>query len=73
MGLGSIGASPENSKGDLLLNSVQAVFKKIETVAVSIHLDAFELLDCDADAKALHGECFGPWYASLLWKVTPVF
>ena len=42
------------------------MFEKVETIAVAVHLDAFKLLDCDADAKALHGECFGSWYASLV-------
>ena len=57
-------AGPGNPKGNILLKSVEAVFEKFETITVAIHLDAFKLLDCDADAKALHGECFGPWYAS---------
>ena len=60
MGLERFGARPGDPEGNILLNSVQAVFEKVETVAVAVHLDAFKLLNCDADAKALHGECFGP-------------
>ncbi len=66
MGLERFGARSGDPKRNILLNSVEAVFEKVETVAVAIHLDAFKLFDCDADAKALHGECFGPCYAPLV-------
>ena len=46
------------------------MLEEFETVTVAIQFDAFELLDRDADAKALHGECFAPHYAGLWKKVT---
>ena len=70
MGLERVGACSGDPKGNILLNSVEAVFEKVETVAVAAHFDAFKLLDCDANTKALHGECFGQWHASLVEKVT---